>query len=834
MPPRKKVKAKFNLREFCPKPDFLKSLGFDRPIEQKDIVELQIRFLEELCKTWKFTHKRYELMNEKPDNLREELLKIHEEEQPYIDYIKEIFNAIAFIRAVLFQATQHQMYREKKLLQQCRQQQLQEYENCRQSFDYFCDYWVWIHEPRFPEMGLSAKIPFVRFLKQREVTADIHLAYTSRQNLLIEKAREQGISWLACAYLAWHWMFTPGFTAIIASEKEEKVDIIGTTKTLFGKIRYILYNLPPWMLPTTFQKDLSEIVMYGPNDNFKKLLNPDLKSEITGEAGLNIGRSGRASMVVIDEFQSITTPDQLDAALESVTNCRIDIGTPMGMNHFGQKRFSNTVLVSTLHWYDDPRKTTRWQAGAYDDDSEWLKYKLATTKDKTILAQEYFLDYNASVEDSVIPSDWVAAAVDLEVEPTGINQSGLDVADSGENKCMYARRVGPKVFPLEEITFQSPAAAVLDSISKAERDHVEIYAYDRDGVGISVPTVMELLEKQPAFFINAVRNQETALEKYIDEEGLKASEKYANRRAQNWYMLANRFKKAYEHRNQIHLYPAEELISIPDDRELIAQLSQPKKKLKGKRMAVESKKDMKSRGVKSPDKADALGLSFAETEDVHQVVSKFDYTSHKRHYTRYEIDVYEANTSQYVSIYQTPDLAIHAIGCIWNSRKRLLRPYWNYSEIDPSAEAVIREAHAKMNPLVNDIKEWIGNSEMFKGIKSGSDVPYYHFRKCGVRLRENYTNDTRGSIMTLNDMFENNMIQIHNPECEKLMYQIFNWTKKHGKPTMDLGLVLALSQLVTRLKAKRLIKPPRRDPVGYNMYKRFGKADPQRILNNLK
>ncbi len=834
MPPRKKNKPKYNLRQYAPRPEFLADLGIERDLEQGDIVYLQIRFLEELCKTWRFTHQRYDIMKHKAANRMEQLKAVVDAEKPYIDNIKEIHNAIIFIRAILFQSTQHQMYQtQRKLLQQCYRQQIEEYKKCAESFDYFCDYWVWIHEPRFPEMGLPGKIPFVRFLKQRETTKDIHEAYTTRQNLLIEKAREQGISWLVCAYLAWQWLFNNDFTAIMASEKEEKVDIMGSTKALIGKIRYILYALPPWMLPDTWQKDMSTYILGGENDNFRKLINPDKRCEITGEAGVNIGRSGRASIVVIDESQSISTPDQLDQALESVTNCRIDIGTPLGMNHFGQRRFSDTVIVSTLHWYDDPRKTVKWQKGEFDHDSDWLKYKLATTKDKTVLAQEYFLDYNASVEDSVCPSEWVMAAVDFDVDPIGINQSGFDVADSGENKCMYARRTGPKVFPLKEVSFDSPAHAALESIRLAEKDMVDIYTYDRDGVGISVPTVLDLLDTQPAFHLNPVRNNSSALEIMIDEEGRKASEIWTNRRAQNWYGLRERLKKTYEHVKKIHYYPTEQLVSLPNDPDLISQLSQPKRKTKGKKLGVESKADMKSRGVKSPDKADAVVFAFAETEQKSQVVSKFNYTAHKEHYKRFVVDIYAAATDQYVSIYQTPDLATHVIGCIWNNRKAILQVYWCMSETSASVKDVVFSVKAHMSPDVNPIKEWIGNSEMFKNIKTAADCPYYHYKRNNVKLKENYASDPRGDIMTLNEMFESGMIQINNPDCETLMYQIYNWTRIHGKPTMEMGIVLALAQLVSRLKSKKRTRPPTREPVGYGMHGRYGVSTPEEVIKNL-
>jgi hypothetical protein len=52
-------------------------------------------------------------------------------------------------------------------------------------------------------------------------------------------------------------------------------------------------------------------------------------------------------------------------------------------------------------------------------------------------------------------------------------------------------------------------------------------------------------------------------------------------------------------------------LSLPDDEELTGQLSAPKYKFDSAgHIVIESKEDMKKRGVDSPDRADALCLTF--------------------------------------------------------------------------------------------------------------------------------------------------------------------------------------------------------------------------------
>ena len=80
---------------------------------------------------------------------------------------------------------------------------------------------------------------------------------------------------------------------------------------------------------------------------------------------------------------------------------------------------------------------------------------------------------------------------------------------------------------------------------------------------------------------------------------VKDKDKFANLRAESYKHLSELFENGE--------------ISIPDDLELIAQLSSIKYKFNSSgQLQIESKEDMKKRGVKSPDKADALALAFME------------------------------------------------------------------------------------------------------------------------------------------------------------------------------------------------------------------------------
>jgi hypothetical protein len=86
----------------------------------------------------------------------------------------------------------------------------------------------------------------------------------------------------------------------------------------------------------------------------------------------------------------------------------------------------------------------------------------------------------------------------------------------------------------------------------------------------------------------------------------------ANLKAELWWRLRCRFEKAYEHVTQEVDHPPEDMISIVDHPQLIAELSLPSVEYtENGKIRIESKEKLRRRGVKSPDFTEALVLSEA-------------------------------------------------------------------------------------------------------------------------------------------------------------------------------------------------------------------------------
>lgn len=104
-------------------------------------------------------------------------------------------------------------------------------------------------------------------------------------NVFVEKSRQMGVSWLIMAIFLYGWLFH-GHKYHVISQKETDVDKIGDMRSLFEKLRFMINNLPQWMLPEGFSKQA--------DTSFNKRMlvsNPMTSASISGEsANPNAGR----------------------------------------------------------------------------------------------------------------------------------------------------------------------------------------------------------------------------------------------------------------------------------------------------------------------------------------------------------------------------------------------------------------------------------------------------------------------------------------------------------------------------------------------------------------
>lgn len=767
----------------------------------QDLPAVNISFMEATEKLWKFAILKKEAQQADPNA---DLTAIEAEEEPFRHKAECYFKLLIYLR---------KGYRRE--INKSPEMQKAEYEMCRKDFFHWITYWAWTQDPRLISMGLLATSPFIPFGRQNDMMKCFERWFKGKNSGLIDKSRDEGASVGAIAWCLWHWLYDNGFRASLCSQKEEKVDIGRSTNTLFGKFRFMLYGIPKFFRPPEMAERGNQY------DAERKIINPVNNCELIGEIGDNIGRSGRSSVVIIDEWQDIEHPEVVRNSIAATADCKIFIGTMKGMNHFYQMIQSKQVLTFQIRWYEDPRKNPDWKSGKPNMLCDWRRY-LESNEDGVTIAQEYDGDPNASVEGSVIDPQWIMSAIDwIDPSSDADRVAGFDVATGrGRNEAIYACRVGPSVLPLYSLPYQTVSECAFGVVERGITDGIMCLNYDQDGIGESLVGMFEMTDRPIPFRIVGLHGNDRASDVVIPEEGRKASEKYVNKRSERWYSLAKRFERTFEHRRGIRTYPLSQLVSIPNDPALISQLSQPRKTMRA-RMGVESKDSMKSRGIVSPDRADAVVYAFADADDQDRVADRFDYTAASKNCSVFETHPKHGLFSRYASVYQDKDMSIGAVCCMWwpsaNGKKPVLQVYAEYFEQNAQADDVARWIKNQTLYAIEPPREVIGNDGMFGD--GWAKTPNRVFGAAGLTLKKSYDYDLQGSVMIMNDLFRLGQIHIHRTECRQLIIQQAMWTKEKSGVQPGLGLAMALLQLVARLNRDDLFARDEGEDVGYGFFK---------------
>ncbi|HAT3811056.1 TPA: TerL protein [Morganella morganii] len=474
--------------------------------------------------------------------------------------------------------------------------------------------WGMTTDPRNIDYGLPVTIPFLLFPKQEEWIHWIMDRRDNRENGITEKSREMGLSWtsigMACSLCLFNQEMVIGF----GSRKEEYVDSTGDPKALFWKARKFVE-----MLPAEFRGGWEE-KKHAP---YMRVEFPGTGAIIKGEAGDNIGRGDRTTLYFVDEAAFLQRPLLIDAALSQTTRCRIDLSSVNGMaNPFAQKRHSGRIPVFTFHWRSDPRK-----------DDAWYQKECEKIDNPVIVAQELDLNYQASAEGVLIPAEWVQSAIDahikLGIEPTGVRQGAMDVADEGKDKNALSWRYGFLLQGIEE--WSGKGSDIYSSVVKVfgycDDNSLTSFRFDEDGLGAGVrgdaKAINELREAEQVDRIDTTPFRgsggvfDPEAEAVPGDDMRKArlnKDFFANAKAQGWWHLRKLFRNTHRALNGMD-YDPDEIISISsaisNKDKLVVELSQPtwSKNTVGK-IVIDKQPD----GMKSPNLADAVMINYAPME----------------------------------------------------------------------------------------------------------------------------------------------------------------------------------------------------------------------------
>lgn len=232
---------------------------------------------------------------------------------------------------------------------------------CSEDLFFFLNAFAWLLEPRNTAGGKV--IPFITRKYQDELFYRPVLREFGRRDVVIDKSREMGATWMALYLFLQAWLFEDWITLGLVSRNEDAVDKRNDPDALMPKLDFALEYLPVWMKPAEIDRSKAQ------------LTNPDNGSTIMGyPATGDVARGGRKFAFILEEFHSFNKGEDYAAlaSTQHVTNCRLFISTIKGPSgayydvlEDAKKENSNSILV-TLDWTDDPEKAT----GLYTADKE--------------------------------------------------------------------------------------------------------------------------------------------------------------------------------------------------------------------------------------------------------------------------------------------------------------------------------------------------------------------------------------------------------------------------------------------------------------------------------
>jgi hypothetical protein len=298
---------------------------------------------------------------------------------------------------------------------------------CKEDLLYWINTWVLQYNPNAIGSGSEEFGPFVTWDFQDALLRQVLWCIEHRRDLVIEKSREMGASWLCLLAMDWLFLFHPRKKFLMISRDERTVDKPGDSDSLFWKLDFVHDHLPGWMTRGVQRRKLG--------------FSHSNRSSITGQASTGkAGVGGRATAMFIDEFSQIDEDYEVFHRTSDTTGCRIFNGTHRGPGTcFHELTDPRTVVGQyitkvQLHWSQHPDK----RKGLYTYN------RLTNQVDVLDKQHEYARDFNFVMAELPsggpfpgLRSPWYdeqckrkgssqAVAMDLDIDVTGSTRQFFD------------------------------------------------------------------------------------------------------------------------------------------------------------------------------------------------------------------------------------------------------------------------------------------------------------------------------------------------------------------------------------------------------------------------
>jgi hypothetical protein len=428
---------------------------------------------------------------------------------------------------------------------------------------------------------------------------------TGKVRAIILKGRQQGCSTYIEGRFYWKVTHHPGMRAFILTHEEN------ATNNLFEMAKRYHDNCPVLVKPTTQASNAKELIFAGMDSGYK-----------LGTAGnKSVGRSSTIQFLHGSEAAFWQHADEhakgIMQAVSDSPNTEIFIeSTANGVGNYFHQQWQlaeagiSEFIPIFIPWYwqneyvkkvpedfrlDSEEEELKRLYGLTDSQLVWRRSKIidlsiSGTDGLKSFKQEYPCNANEAFqmtgEDTFIDSHLIMRARKSKAEKYGPLLIGVDGARFGDDRTSIVRRQGRVIFGVESY-IKKDTMEVTGIVHNIIVNENPLFVFiDIGGLGAGIyDRLLELGHKKKIVAVNFGS-------KALNEK------KYANKRAEMWGL----FKE----------WLLQEPVKLPDIDSLHADLCGTKYKFDSNgRLLMERKEDMKKRGIRSPDEADAAILTFA-------------------------------------------------------------------------------------------------------------------------------------------------------------------------------------------------------------------------------
>lgn len=244
------------------------------------------------------------------------------------------------------------------------------------------------------------------------------IVFLTYRLIILLKARQLGLSWLALAYAVWRILHASGYQVVALSKKEDDA------KELVRRVKFILKHLPgfliqergrtadDWQGPVWEGTSLS-VTIHHPGKE------PSVFNSMS--SGPDSGRSFTANLVILDEWAFQQWAEEIWSAAYPTIN-RPSGGQVIGISTAKRLTFFETVWKEAqlgknkfktvfLSWKTDPRRTPEWYEDTKKNLPNLYMQEYPATAEEAFSAGEgtAFPEFSADIhvcDDFIPPVHW--------------------------------------------------------------------------------------------------------------------------------------------------------------------------------------------------------------------------------------------------------------------------------------------------------------------------------------------------------------------------------------------------------------------------------------------